>query len=79
MKAVLGSEIEVPTLKGKVMLTIPPETQNGRVFRLTGQGMPKLNDSSHGDILATVEVVLPTKLSDKEKELFKELSHLRSW
>lgn len=76
-KAVLGGEVEVPTLKGKVMLTIPPETQNGCVFRLTGQGMSKLNDSSFGDILATVKVVLPTKLSSKERELFKELSHLR--
>ncbi len=75
--AILGGEVEVPTLKGKVMLRIPPETQNGRVFRLAGQGMPKLNDSSRGDLLAAVKVVLPTKLSSREKELFKELNLLR--
>lgn len=75
--AILGGEVEVPTLKGKVMLRIPPETQNGRVFRLAGQGMPKLNGSSRGDLLAAVKVVLPTKLSSREKELFKELNLLR--
>lgn len=76
--AVLGGEVQVPTLKGKLALKIPPETQNGRSFRLAGQGMPHLGNSSHGDIFARVNVVLPTKLSDKEKELFKQLNELRS-
>jgi len=75
--AVLGGEVQVPTLKGKLALKIPPETQNGRAFRLAGQGMPHLGDSSHGDLLAKVSVVLPTKLSEEEKELFKQLSQLR--
>ena len=75
--AVLGGEVQVPTLKGKLALKIPPETQNGRSFRLAGQGMPHLGNSSHGDIFARVNVVLPTKLSDKEKELFQKLSELR--
>jgi len=75
--AVLGGEIQVPTLKGKLALKIPPETQNGRTFRLAGQGMPHLGDSTHGDLFAKVGVVLPTKLSDKEKELFEQLSQLR--
>ncbi len=76
--SVLGGEVQVPTLKGKLALKIPPETQNGRSFRLAGQGMPHLGNSSHGDIFARVNVVLPTKLSDKEKELFKQLNELRS-
>jgi len=75
--AVLGGEIQVPTLKGKLALKIPPETQNGRAFRLAGQGMPHLGDSSRGDLLAKVSVVLPTKLSVEEKELFEQLSQLR--
>ncbi len=75
--AVLGGEVPVPTLKGKLALKIPPETQNGRAFRLTGQGMPHLGNSSRGDMLAKVNVVLPTKLSAQEKELFKRLNELR--
>jgi len=75
--AVLGGEVQVPTLKGKLALKIPPETQNGRVFRLAGQGMPHLGKSTRGDLLAKVNVVLPTRLSDKEKELFRQFSQLR--
>ncbi len=76
--AVLGGEVQVPTPKGKLALKIPPETQNGRVFRLAGQGMPHLGKSTRGDLLAKVNVVLPTKLSEKEKELFRQLSEIRS-
>ena len=75
--AMLGGEVQVPTLKGKLALKIPPETQNGRAFRLAGQGMPHLGNSSRGDMLAKVNVVLPTKLSQQEKELFKRLGELR--
>lgn len=75
--AILGGEVEVPTLKGKVMLKIPPETQNGRVFRVAGQGTPRLNGSARGDLFARVRVVLPTNLSQREKELFKELKTIR--
>ncbi len=73
---VLGGEVQVPSPKGKLALKIPAETQNGRIFRLTGQGMPHLGKSGHGDLLARVSVVLPSKLSDKEKELFKQLGEL---
>lgn len=76
--AVLGGEVQVPTLKGKLALKIPPETQNGRAFRLAGQGMPHLGNSAYGDLLAKVSVVLPTKLSTEEKKLFEQLSQLRS-
>ena len=76
--AVLGGEAEVPTFKGKLALKIPPETQNGRAFRLPGQGMPNLGGSSYGDLLAKVNIILPTKLSEEEKKLFERLSQLRS-
>jgi curved DNA-binding protein len=75
--AILGGEVQVPTLKGKLALKIPPETQNGRSFRLKGQGMPHLGDSARGDLLARVNVVLPTNLTPQEKELFKQLGKLR--
>lgn len=76
--AVLGGEVEVPTLKGKkIALKVPPETQNGQIFRLAGQGMPKLGDTSYGDLYAKVKVVLPSGLTPKEKELFEQLRGLR--
>jgi len=75
--AVLGGEVQVPTPKGKLALRIPPETQNGRTFRLAKQGMPHLGNSSRGDLLAKVSVVLPTKLSTEEKKLFEQLGQLR--
>jgi len=76
--AMLGGEVEVPTLKGKLALKIPPETQNGRIFRLAGQGMPHFGNSSRGDLLARVKMVLPANLTQQEKELFKQLGQLRS-
>jgi DnaJ-class molecular chaperone len=76
--AMLGGEVHVPTLQGKTLaLKIPPETQNGRVFRLSGQGMPRLNATGRGDLYAEARVVLPTGLSEREKELFRELSARR--
>ena len=75
--AMLGSEVEVPTLKGKVSLKIPPETQNGKVFRLAGQGMPKMGGGKKGDLLARVKVALPTKLTEGERELFVQLRELQ--
>lgn len=76
--AILGGEAAVPTLKGQVMLKIPPETQGGRVFRLRGLGMPKLGDpSAHGDLFAEIQIQVPQKLSEKEKELYRQLAQLR--
>lgn len=72
-EAVLGGEVEVPTLDGRVMLKVPALTQNGKVFRLAGKGMPHLNGSGMGDLYARVSVNLPEKLSEKEQKLFEEL------
>lgn len=73
-QAALGAEVEVPTLKSKALLKIPEGTQTGTVFRLRGEGMPKLNESGRGDQLVKVRVVTPTKISSRMRELFKELS-----
>jgi curved DNA-binding protein len=74
--AILGGEVRVPTLSGPVVLTIPPETQNGRVFRLRGKGMPWLQQSDRrGDLYAKVDVRLPTDLGPRQQELFEELRH----
>ncbi len=77
-EAVLGAEVMVPTLKGRVTLRIPPETQNGRVIRLAGQGMRRLSGSGFGDMYVTVKVVLPTKLSEDEKALLKKIADKHS-
>ena len=74
LDAVLGGEVEVAALSGRVLLTIPPLTQNGRRFRLTGKGMPVLGQSDRrGDLFARVNVVLPDELSEREQALFEEL------
>ena len=76
--AVLGGEVEVPTLSGDVMLKIPPGTQGGRTFRLRGKGLPNLRSpKKRGDLYARLRVQVPQKLSPREKELFHELASLR--
>jgi DnaJ-class molecular chaperone len=76
-EAMLGGEVTVPTLKGRVSLRIPPETQNGRTIRLAGQGMPR-QTGGFGDLYATVKVVMPTKLNEKERELAREVAASRT-
>ncbi len=74
----LGGEAHVPTPKGtRLALKIPAETQNGKQFRLGGQGMPHLQGNGRGDLYAKMKAVLPTDLSPREKELFQELARLR--
>ncbi|MGQ9627613.1 MAG: DnaJ C-terminal domain-containing protein [Anaerolineae bacterium] len=76
--AILGGEVRVPTLDGSLSLKIPPETQNGRTFRLHGQGMSALRDSGQrGDLYVKVRVRLPQALTPRERELFQELARLR--
>ncbi|MDY7019037.1 MAG: J domain-containing protein [Chloroflexota bacterium] len=75
--AMLGGEAALPTLNGNLILKIPPETQNSRVFRLAGKGMPQLGSTKHGDMFATVKIVLPTNLNEEEKQLFEKLRSLR--
>jgi molecular chaperone DnaJ len=75
---VLGGEVLVPTVKGKVLLKVPSGTANGKQFRLAGQGMPRLKDGTHGDLLVKLHATLPgtggAPLSNRERELFNELA-----
>jgi len=74
----LGGEVTVPTPDGrKLMLTIPQETQNGTVFRLAGKGMPRLKGDGKGALYTRVKVVLPVRLTEKERQLFEELARSR--
>jgi DnaJ-class molecular chaperone len=75
--AILGGEVRVPTLERPLVLTIPPSTPNGKVFRLSKQGMPRLKSpDERGDLHVEVEVMLPTNLSGEERELFEKLRSL---
>jgi curved DNA-binding protein len=76
--AILGGEVQVPTLERPVVLTIPAGTQGGKTFRLRKLGMPHLkNPDERGDLLARVEIQVPTSLSEREAELYEELRSLR--
>ncbi len=68
-EALLGAQISIPTLAGKkLLLTIPAGTQNGRVFRLSGQGLPRFGAEGRGDLRVRTKVVLPTFLDDEGRE-----------
>lgn len=75
--AVLGGELTIETLGGKVKLKVAPETQNGAKVKLKGKGFPKYKkEDQFGDLYITYQIKIPTDLSNKEKELFQELSKL---
>ncbi len=74
--AILGGEVTVNLVTGRARLKIPPLTQNGTELRMKGQGLPELGGKTRGDLLVRVEVVLPEKLSSKEKALFEDLARL---
>ena len=76
--AVLGTDVKVPTLTGKTVLSVPSGTQPGTKFRLKGKGLPHLKGLGKGQQFVTVNVDIPETLSKREKELLSELSKLRS-
>ncbi len=73
-EAALGANVQVPTLDGPVTMKVPGGTPNGKTFRLKGKGAPKRG--GHGDLLVTVNVEVPQKLSKPEKDLLKQLSEV---
>lgn len=76
--ALLGGEITVETLDGKVKLNVKPETQNDTKVKLKGKGLPKYKkENQFGDLFVTYKIELPKTLSEKEKELFTQLSKMR--
>ena len=74
--AALGGEVEVPTLEGKVKLTIPQETQTGRRMRVKGKGIKSLRSSATGDLYCHVLVETPVNLTDRQKELLEEFERI---
>ncbi|GAM08534.1 chaperone protein DnaJ [Geobacter sp. OR-1] len=77
-QAALGSEIEIPTLDGKVSLKIPEGTQSGKIFRLRGKGIPVLQGYGRGDQLVVVRVETPTNLNRQQRELLEEFAKISS-
>ena len=77
--AVLGGSVEVPTIDGKAKIKIQPGTQAGQVLRLKGRGIPDVNGYGRGDILAVVDIAVPSKLSADEKRLMEQLSAMPSF
>ncbi|MFL5345284.1 MAG: molecular chaperone DnaJ [Hyalangium sp.] len=75
-QAALGAKIDVPTLDGKVKMTIPTGTQSGKVFRLKGKGVPHLHSQQRGDQHVRVIVETPTELSAKQRELLEKFAEL---
>src|SRR3989338_2228892 len=76
VKAALGSEVNVPTLKGSVSMKIPPGTQSGKVFRLRNKGMPDLHGGSPGDQYVRVMLEVPTRLTTEQKRLLEEYARV---
>jgi DnaJ-class molecular chaperone len=77
-EAALGTSIEVPTLRGKVSMKVPPATSSGRAFRLPGYGMPRLKGGGAGDQFVAIKIVMPSELTSEERELYEKLKALRS-
>jgi molecular chaperone DnaJ len=73
-QAVLGAEIEVPTLDGNEKLKIPAGTQPGKIFQIRGKGVPYLRRSGRGDQKVIVNVAIPSKLTKEQRELFEKLA-----
>ena len=71
VQATLGDEIKVPTLDGQVVMKVPEGTQPGKVLRLKGKGIPSLRNSTRGDQLVRIKVVVPQKLNEKQKDALR--------
>jgi molecular chaperone DnaJ len=76
VQAALGAELEVPTLDGKEKYTMPEGTQTGTIFRLKNKGIPYLRGSGRGDQYVKVEIDVPKKLNDKQKELLRQFADI---
>jgi molecular chaperone DnaJ len=76
VQAALGTEIEVPTLEGKVDMRIPEGTQPGKVMRLRGKGLPSLRSGELGDLYVRIFVEVPTKLSEEQRRLLERFAEL---
>ncbi len=78
-EAALGAEIQIPSIDGFINMKIPAETRSGQKFKLAGEGLPDPNSGKRGDQIAAVKIEIPLNLSEKEKELYKELAKARKF
>ena len=72
-QAVLGAELKVPTLEGEATITLPQETQTGKLFRLRGKGVKNVRSGRLGDLHCRVVIETPVKLTKRQRELMEEL------
>jgi molecular chaperone DnaJ len=75
-EAALGAQVEVPTLDGRVKLTVPPGSPDGRSLRIAGQGAPRLKGEGRGDLIATLRLDVPRELSDKQRKALQKFAEL---
>ena len=73
-EALFGAKIDVPTFEGKVNVTLPPNTQNGKMLRLKGKGIPKLKSTESGDLYIKIKMVLPSHLTEVQKKHLEEFA-----
>jgi DnaJ-class molecular chaperone len=73
-KLVLGGEIDVPTLNGRVTMRVPASSPNGRTMRLAGQGMPALKGGQRGNLFVKLNAALPRTLNEEQRGLFEQLA-----
>jgi DnaJ-class molecular chaperone len=78
-EAALGASIEVHTLDGPVVMKVPPGTQSGQTFRLSGKGMPHLKGDGRGDQFVRVKIVLPQNLDERSKQLLRDFERLNPY
>ena len=74
--AILGGEVEVPTIDGRVRIKIAPGTHSGKVLRLRGKGLPSVNGVGRGDIKVIVDITIPTELTKEEREIVEKLDKM---
>ena len=77
--AVIGSEVEIPTLNGRARLRVDPGTPAGHVLRMREKGIPHLNSYGRGDQLVRINIFVPTKISSREKDLMKDMNKMESF
>jgi curved DNA-binding protein len=78
-EAALGATVEVPTLEGKVGLKVPPGSRAGQKLRVRGKGLPRPKAAEPGDLYAVLQIVTPSVLSERERELYRQLAEASSF
>jgi molecular chaperone DnaJ len=78
-QAALGSQVEIPTLDGKVKIKIEPGTQPGKILRLRGKGLPEVNNYGRGDLLVSINVWIPKNLSRDERKILEKLDESQNF